>query len=338
MSTSRIRTAGEIQQQQSEDEYDWTVRSTSALSTLSKKEQNLSIAFYTFFTFTCIQSVYAMKSNSASLLADTIAMFIDSFTYLLNLVAEYFKSDNELRNLYLELIPPLTSVCILLALTFMTLQDSVLTLWNYFEHDVEDQEPDSSIMIVFATGALFIDLFNMIRFQNTSDDEDTIQENFELQEENVPILRNFSKYDSTLHTAETGTSDFDCADCDLCRDEVPITTEADCECALCESNNGLEVTYGDNVIQKQKDDDSAAFKEMNLNMYSAFTHVFADTMRSTAVLIAGCTCHLYPDWQKSFVIDSVAAIIVSLTIVCSCMPLMSGLMDTWNRIREMKKQ
>lgn len=61
-----------------------------------EEESKLNFAFYSFFIFTCIQAIFAIQfAHSTSLLADTIAMFIDSFTYLVNLFAVKYKRNLE---------------------------------------------------------------------------------------------------------------------------------------------------------------------------------------------------------------------------------------------------
>ena len=61
-----------------------------------EEESKLNFAFYSFFIFTCIQAIFAIQfAHSTSLLADTIAIFIDSFTYLVNLFAVKYKRNLE---------------------------------------------------------------------------------------------------------------------------------------------------------------------------------------------------------------------------------------------------
>ncbi|GKY98234.1 hypothetical protein MPSEU_000781100 [Mayamaea pseudoterrestris] len=62
----------------------------------------------------------------------------------------------------------------------------------------------------------------------------------------------------------------------------------------------------------------------NLNMCSAYTHVFADTLRSIAVLIAAAIAKLVPG-VTSEEADSTAAVFVSILIVLSLVPLLQGL-------------
>lgn len=70
----------------------------------------------------------------------------------------------------------------------------------------------------------------------------------------------------------------------------------------------------------------------NLNMCSAYTHVFADTLRSTAVIIAVALAMIFPDQISPLAADATAALVVSLLILLSLLPLLHGL---WNSSRRL---
>jgi Co/Zn/Cd efflux system component len=76
----------------------------------------------------------------------------------------------------------------------------------------------------------------------------------------------------------------------------------------------------------------AGHEHANLNMCSAFTHVFADTMRSIAVIIAAATSKIVPAVTPA-VADSTAAIVVSFLIAVSLIPLMRGLLQRITEFR-----
>jgi len=64
----------------------------------------------------------------------------------------------------------------------------------------------------------------------------------------------------------------------------------------------------------------------NLNMCSAYTHLFADTLRSSAVILAALLVLFYNvDGAQA---DAVAALAVSLIIILSLVPLFKGLFNT----------
>ena len=57
-------------------------------------------------------------------------------------------------------------------------------------------------------------------------------------------------------------------------------------------------------------------------------HVFADTLRSTAVLIAAGMSYTFKIGAPA-VVDAVAALAVSLIILCSLGPLLGGIFHAW---------
>ena len=73
-----------------------------------------------------------------------------------------------------------------------------------------------------------------------------------------------------------------------------------------------------------------------MNMCSAYTHIFADTMRSIAVLIAALVAEL--SGASGEFCDSVAAIIVSVIIGLSATPLIFGLRQLWVDSKEGLKE
>lgn len=65
-------------------------------------------------------------------------------------------------------------------------------------------------------------------------------------------------------------------------------------------------------------------------------HVFADTLRSIAVLSAACIAY-NTNLVSAEVADAFAAVIVSLIILLSCLPLTKGLVNTAMEIRHMHR-
>jgi Co/Zn/Cd efflux system component len=65
-------------------------------------------------------------------------------------------------------------------------------------------------------------------------------------------------------------------------------------------------------------------KQANLNMCSAYTHVFADTLRGVAVLAAAGIAKVVPNVTPE-IADATAAIVVSIVIAFTIMPLLHGL-------------
>ena len=70
----------------------------------------------------------------------------------------------------------------------------------------------------------------------------------------------------------------------------------------------------------------------NLNMCSAYTHVFADTLRSIAVIVAAVLAELWPGVTPEEA-DATAAVVVSGLILLSLLPLLQGL---WRSVVELR--
>jgi len=82
---------------------------------------------------------------------------------------------------------------------------------------------------------------------------------------------------------------------------------------------------GDSNSDNNSDSDSRMLsaKGDNMNMCSAYTHVFADTLRSIAVLVAASIAEI--TGANGEYCDAVAAIVVSAIIGVSSFPLIVGL-------------
>eukprot|EP00036_Acanthoecidae_sp_10tr_P009214 CAMPEP_0182920812 /NCGR_PEP_ID=MMETSP0105_2-20130417/3730_1 /TAXON_ID=81532 ORGANISM="Acanthoeca-like sp., Strain 10tr" /NCGR_SAMPLE_ID=MMETSP0105_2 /ASSEMBLY_ACC=CAM_ASM_000205 /LENGTH=363 /DNA_ID=CAMNT_0025058265 /DNA_START=283 /DNA_END=1374 /DNA_ORIENTATION=+ len=77
-----------------------------------------------------------------------------------------------------------------------------------------------------------------------------------------------------------------------------------------------------------------ACNHLDLNMMSAFVHVGADTMRSVAVLGAGIAADA--NAVSSDRADAIGAIVVSIAITLSCIPLISGLWVKRQLLKEVR--
>lgn len=73
-------------------------------------------------------------------------------------------------------------------------------------------------------------------------------------------------------------------------------------------------------------------------IYFFTQHVFADMLRSLAVLVAGALAYFFPYLFDPIVVDSVAAIIISLSIFISCIPLLKGMYGTTKEIIVLKNE
>ncbi|KAL3920894.1 MAG: hypothetical protein SGARI_006826, partial [Bacillariaceae sp.] len=86
-------------------------------------------------------------------------------------------------------------------------------------------------------------------------------------------------------------------------------------------------------IEQQQDEEEPS----NLNMCSAYTHVFADTLRSLAVILASLLAE-FTSTVTSEVADSTAAVVVSALIMLSLLPLFGGMVQTFAALKRVNRQ
>lgn len=288
----------------------------------------LGIAFYSFLGFTIMQTTFAIKAKSSAMIADSAAMFVDSATYLFNMIAERLKNRElsreemeipvavlehklKLQRNYLELIPPFISVTTLLYVTVVTFDASIYTLTHSEQANSsasQDDEPNVTVMMVFSFLNLLLDILNVTCFARVN------------QAIFVPPSLNFESSSNHPQHHNSTTSDNKVAE------DSPL---------LVSSN--IDETLGSTTLETSLCEDEMSESEMmNLNMCSAWTHVFADTLRSVAVLVAGALSFFTNLISPTFA-DASAALVVSLVIFMSCVPLVKGMAKTLHEIILMRQ-
>lgn len=199
--------------------------------------------------------------------------------------------------MHLEIVPPLMSVSILLIVISFVLHNSIHTLVLDANRSKEEQsEPNLRIMMVFSSLNLLLDLVNVSCFARA---QHLMGFNTDAQKE-VKEVQQYS--DDDENDGLIGDYNF----------EVPPS----------------DITTKEPNESEQNDED----ERVNLNMCSAYTHVFADTLRSIAVVIAS-TIAVYVESLTPEVADSAAAVFVSFIILASLLPLFRGLCRTWGELR-----
>uniref|UniRef100_A0A7S3QHS5 Uncharacterized protein n=1 Tax=Chaetoceros debilis TaxID=122233 RepID=A0A7S3QHS5_9STRA len=319
-------------------------------------ETLLSMAFVSFFVFTVAQTIAAYLAHSKAMMGDSIAMYVDAFTYAFNLWAERMKSRVEVDNdnadfvnnndteeqqqldlvsiqrrksrdkrkmtLILELVPPLVSVTTLVTATIWILHDSISDLQfltssqmdddnNGNDDDENDQEaadadagdnysdvqPNTIVMMVFSSLNLLVDVINVFFFAKADHafGYDTVEEDFHIDETTSTLETTFDNNNN--NSSPSGS----------------------------ESNNQNSLDYHHPLPQ------TFAKSGANLNMCSAYTHVFADTIRSIAVLIAAtlgeCVDSITPEAA-----DAAATGVVSAVILLALIPLVSGMKRSFGQL------
>jgi len=294
-------------------------------------ETLLSTAFVTFLVFCVCQTVASFLAHSQAMLGDSAAMWVDSFTYAFNLYAERKKSSSTRKErLRLELIPPLVSVISLVGVTSYIISDALSTIIG--DKDIDD--PNTAVMAIFSTLNLVLDLVNMACFAKARkllgfavlDTGSSLDHMYDHHYHRQPAISNHTVVHQKRYSKGSGI--FENEQTSLFMDESSpsyqgkglSTNEEECE-------NVHAALPDDDELYVGTKDDSA-----NLNMCSAYTHVFADTCRSIAVMIAAFIAE-FNENVSSKNADAYAAIAVSIFILLSLAPLLRGMVYTWTELQ-----
>lgn len=223
-------------------------------------------------------------ARSQAMVGDSSAMVIDSLTYLFNSYAEriknasLLKADGELterekeikrlgrtrQRLLLEIAPPLCSVLTLMGLTIYIIMDAMDTLsrsdFQSGEDDGSKSDPNVGIMFFFSALNLALDILNVTCFARAKH-----AFGFEVIDEDRH--RYMLAYDGSLHNVY--------ADSLRARSEIDLSAMDDGEekriNGVGQGQNYLSIDEANNEVPFQINQEMKSFKEVNLNMCSAYT-------------------------------------------------------------------
>lgn len=268
--------------------------------------------------------------------------------------------------LRMELIPPVISVATLLCVTAFVLHSSLRMILLDTHRDRSEQgDPNLSLMLVFSCLNLLLDLVNVFCFarakrlfgyattskhlvpgstpnsvgspqfrtpkhyaqlgvrSDSVDYEDDLELHADI--EDMTFEDRFEAIKATLARTKQQQEEF--------QDEPAEDWSSDKTVPSSNGNNADEHVGGRNSQrQDESDEEEKLQEEANLNMCSAYTHVFADTLRSLAVIIAATVAEV-ADGVTSEEADATAAVVVSALILLSLVPLLSGLVSTFGELR-----
>jgi len=326
----------------SEDSNQHIAMDLDELSPPPSNEKLLCIAFVSFQSFAMVQLGASIIAGSQAMLGDSIAMMVDALAYLFNLIAERKKEEyasklqqqNKLSSTMtsftrskmvleyrqytykLELVPPIFSVFVLIVLTTFVLKEAIHTLILDRQRDVTLQsDPDVNLMVMFSFFNLLLDVLNVGCFASASHALGYKTEMGETRE----TYRRIEREDNDFDNGVDNYADYD--DNSEKTDTEKDTTRTSGELHDC-----------DDPLNGGKNDDS-----INLNMCSAYTHVFADTLRSLAVILASLLAK-FTNTITSEVADAAAAVVVSLLIFVTLFPLIGGMIVTFTALRDINRQ
>ncbi|KAL7573770.1 hypothetical protein ACA910_007799 [Epithemia clementina (nom. ined.)] len=301
----------------------------------------LCIAFTSFLTFAIVELVFAFVAKSKSMIGDSVAMIVDSLTYLFNWYAERRKTrfDQEYENetlhpadpvrddavrlrerrklvLRLEIISPLISVVTLAAVTIVILKQAIeVLILDITRRKDEQGNPDIHLMLGFSVANLALDFVNVFCFARAKH-----------------LLGYETRHHST-NTLETTSTDCGKKPEFFCRhkqQESHDGKEVVCDCADLEDGEGLGAGIDQEPSPGNVD------KRANVNMCSAYTHVFADTLRSLAVIIAALVAEFTGVTSEEA--DSAGAIAVSILILMSLTPLVRVIYQSTSELMVIRAQ
>uniref|UniRef100_A0A7S2Y3Y6 Cation efflux protein transmembrane domain-containing protein n=1 Tax=Entomoneis paludosa TaxID=265537 RepID=A0A7S2Y3Y6_9STRA len=319
----------------------------------------LATAFVSFLSFALIQMVFAFMAGSQAMKGDSAAMIVDSMTYLFNWAAERRKAqfDQEYDHvvnispsyeedaeegqdpssdaahveraeqirirtrrqvfLKLEIIPPIISVSCLMVITIIVFYNALQVLiLDIKRSESEQTDPNIHLMMGFSVVNLILDAVNVSCFARAKH-----LMGFQTKEEHEHHVSNHENHherdSSTIPSSSSATTSIrDTQSYMQLHQELHEAHQCECD----------EFTRMSDA-QEDREDEQA-----NLNMCSAYTHVFADTLRSLAVIVAALVAEL-SDGVTSEEADAAAAIAVSVLIFLSLIPLFQGLSDSVMELR-----
>lgn len=278
---------------------------------------------------------------------------VDAMTYLLNYLAEKWKHPDNLTTkcnqrrfegcqLLLEILPPLFSVIVLLIVTIFAminafqellfLRDDTTAITTAVQGKTTITTPNLNMMFLISFLNLLVDCLNLNYFSRVhyqglagsprttelckavdsrkNDNESTSFLKQQKRRRKDELTSEVFMYSSltTLHTSGT-----------------TITEDEEAVSSLRFDNN-------DHTTPKTIET-RALTGGTNLNMCSAWTHIFADTLRSIAVLLAAASSTwFFPQTISPVVADCGATIAVSIIIFITLLPLIHGLTTKMRQI------
>jgi hypothetical protein len=184
---------------------------------------------------------------------------VDAMTYLFNLCAERFKNapfssqelqlsleerqhKQKMKRHYLELIPPLLSVCTLLAVTIATMRDALHTLLEDEVDNIAGDDEKIGVMLLFSSLNLLLDVVNVTCFARAD------------QAFGLMAIPSQNEFRESIRRASDDLSH-------LMHSKIPVVSHA-------EESNGIELHA---LSMDEATNNEESLDLVNLNMCSAWT-------------------------------------------------------------------
>jgi len=259
----------------------------------SSKSTNLKallFAFASFLIFSIVQLLFGLRANSQAMVGDSITMILDAFTYLGNGLAEFSKAKGKANTqTQTPTTTPSRSSKTLLYLECVGPSFSVITLIAVTIYILNE-----------ALGTLAAE--KAARADGVVLDDET----------DVKIMLLFASLNLGIDVVNV----------------FVFKRNKDSESADSAAAEGDTVNFEESANNDEDETNGTGTPATtNMNMCSAYTHIFADTLRSIAVLVAALVSMI--TGASGEYCDAIAAIIVSVIIGCSAVPLIAGLLKLW---------
>jgi len=256
-----------------------------------------------------VQLIASIVAGSESMLGDSIAMMVDALTYLFNLCAEQQKDFYAIKLQQQQQLETSSSHIH----EVPTSQNKIMVLkYHKYTHQLELIPPLLSVTILLVVTVVVLkeSIYTLIL--------DSIRDVSLQADPNVNLMAIFSFLNLLL-------------------DVINIVYFASSKHAMdykkCDTNIFSDGRKSVSIEDNENDDDDDDNSVSNLNMYSAYTHVFADTLRSFAIIFASLLAK-FTDSITSEIADAAAAVVVSVLIMLSLIPLIGGMVQTYKALRD----
>mmetsp|Transcript_17750 Transcript_17750/g.29052 ORF Transcript_17750/g.29052 Transcript_17750/m.29052 type:complete len:357 (+) Transcript_17750:226-1296(+) len=301
---------------------------------IPSNETLLLTAFVSFMGFAAVQTVAAFIAQSEAMLGDSAAMAVDSLAYGFNLYAEREKNQDALQNEtsgdgmvdnveLSSLDRRNTTTCVDSNgdVERDRLEEQFLKRRRHLQLELVPPLMSVSILVIVTIIVLRNSIQTLILDTHREESEQT-QPNLDVMVAFAAVnllvdLFNVTCFARAKHLMGYNTSiqsDTEHQYGEVIDDDIHS------------GSNNDDVESGTELEESEED------TRVNLNMCSAYTHVFADTIRSLTVIVASVTAEVSKLVTPEEA-DAAAAVVVSAVILLSLVPLFSGLIRTWRELR-----
>jgi len=251
--------------------------------------------------------------------------------------------------LELEIVPPAISVTTLLVVIAFVMRRAILILaLDMHRSRAKQANPNINLMLAFSIFNLALDGLNVFCFAKAKHlfgyatdvhhhgHHDHVGDDTACCDAETPQPPTQSENGGRDHFVERERGSADGVDDEDPSHDPPV----DQAVHVCNGNSAVGAVQTTTSYGRgggDDDDDDEEESRANLNMCSAYTHVFADTLRSIAVIVAALIAEIVPEVTPEEA-DATAAVVVSILILLSLVPLFQGLLQSISELRSIRAE